>query len=164
MRRQEEAEERTIDLISQTKRSIGLKLAVVARLMRNDFDRRVSEISLTRSKWTVIAVVARRPGASQRVIAEVLEMSEASAGRLVDRLCQEGLLERRPCEDDRRAFSIHLTPAATPVLEKLGEIAQLSEERVFHGLTGDQLTVLRETLDILAANLGATGEDPNPQK
>ncbi len=147
--------ELTIDAISQSKRDIGLRLSVVARLLRNDFDRRAAETSLTRSKWTVIAVVARRPGVSQRVIAETLEMSEASAGRLVDRLCNEGLLERRPKPEDRRAFSIYLTDAATPVLEKLSELARLAEEQVFRGLSVEQLTNLRDTLDIMAANLNA---------
>jgi MarR family transcriptional regulator, transcriptional regulator for hemolysin len=149
------AGELTIDPDSQLKRDIGMKLSVIARLLRNDFDRRVSEHSLTRSKWTVIAVVARRPGVSQRVIAETLEMSEASAGRIVDRLCNEGLLERRAKQDDRRAFSIHLTPAAKPVLETLSEIAQISEERVFRGLSVEQLTTLRDMLETLAANINA---------
>jgi MarR family transcriptional regulator for hemolysin len=152
--------ELTIDEIGQIKRDIGLKLSVVARLLRNDFDRRVAEIALTRSKWTVIAVVARLPGASQRVIAEVLEMSEASAGRLVDKLCNEGLLERRAREDDRRAFSIHLTPAAQPLLDKLGEIAQIAERQVFQGLGVEQLRQLRDTLDTLAANLNAPWTQP----
>ena len=156
----EVAGEPTIDEIGQIKRDIGLKLSVIARQLRSDFDRRVAEISLTRSKWTVIAVVARLPGASQRVIAEVLEMSEASAGRLVDKLCNEGLLERRPKEDDRRAFSIHLTPAAQPLLDKLGEIARISEEQVFRGLSIEQLTVLRDTLDTLAANINAPWTQP----
>ena len=145
-----------IDEISQIKRDIGLKLSVIARQLRSDFDRRVAEIALTRSKWTVIAVVARRPGASQRVIAEVLEMSEASAGRLVDKLCNEGLLERRSKADDRRAFSIHLTAAAQPLLDKLSQIARVSEDNAFRGLSVEQLQGLRDTLDQLASNLNAT--------
>ena len=77
---------------SDLKRSIGLRLTVLARLLRNRFDREVSSLHVTRAQWTMIAAVARSPGASQRSIAEALEMSEASAGRLIDRLCAEGLL------------------------------------------------------------------------
>ena len=67
------------------------------------FDREVAGLHVTRSQWTMIAVVARSPGATQRTIAEALEMSEASAGRLIDRLCADGLLERHERYDDRRA-------------------------------------------------------------
>jgi DNA-binding MarR family transcriptional regulator len=89
------------------------------------------------------------------VIAEALEMSEVSAGRLVDRLCAEGLLERRPRADDRRAFSIHLTDAATPVLEKLAETARIAEEQVFRGFNAEQLAMMRDMLDKLAGNINA---------
>src|ERR1700712_1435668 len=80
---------------SQTKQEIAVRISVLARLLRSDFDRRLSDMNITRSQWGLIAVVARRPGSTQRSIAEILEMSEASAGRLIDRLCADGLLERR---------------------------------------------------------------------
>lgn len=72
----------------------------------------------------MIAVVATNPGATQRMIADTLEMSEASAGRLVDRLCNEGLLTRRSREDDRRAKAIYISEAAEPLLEKLDDHRQ----------------------------------------
>ena len=77
---------------SDLKRSIVLRMTVLARLLRSRFDRQVSSLNVTRSQWSMIAVVARKPGATQRMIAEMLEMSEASAGRLIDRLCADGLL------------------------------------------------------------------------
>jgi MarR family transcriptional regulator for hemolysin len=86
--------------------------------MRNNFDRVLAEKNITRSQWGLIAVVARRPGATQRTIAEVLEMSEASAGRLIDRLCADGLLERRERDDDRRARAVYITAAAEPLLAR----------------------------------------------
>src|SRR4051794_28758461 len=86
---------------SQLKQQIAIRISVLARLLRSDFDRGLSDMSITRSQWGLIAVVASRPGSSQRMISEVLEMSEASAGRLIDRLCADGLLERRARDDDR---------------------------------------------------------------
>ena len=122
------------------KRDIGLRLNVLARLLRNRFDRQVSNLNVTRSQWTMIVVVARNPGATQRVIAEALEMSEASAGRLIDRLCADGLLERQERYDDRRARAVYLTKAAEPLLEKLGELARDGEQqrvsRLFRGRAG----------------------------
>ena len=60
---------------------------------------RMAELGVTRSQWTLIAVVARRPGLTQRVIAESLEIKEASAGRLIDKLCQDGMLIRQARDD-----------------------------------------------------------------
>lgn len=138
--------------LGDSRRNITLRVTVLARLLRNVFDREVAQFNVTRSQWAMIAVVARRPGATQRVIAEMLEMSEASAGRLIDRLCAEGLLERRERDDDRRARAIYLTPAAEPLLAKLADLARDNEERLFQGFTDDDLQRLEDYIDRLYAN------------
>ena len=110
-------------------------------------------LNVTRSQWSMIAVVARYPGATQRMIAEALEMSEASAGRLIDRLCVDGLLERRDRDDDRRARAVYLTAAAEPLLAKLADIAKDAEERMFSGFSEQELEQLQNFLGRLYANI-----------
>jgi len=142
-----------IEVVSSLKREIGLRFTIMARLMRNNFDRQVAGLNVTRSQWAMTAVVARHPGATQRMIAEALEMSEASAGRLIDRLCADGLLERRDRDDDRRARAVYLTPAAEPLLAKLADIARSTEERMFNGFSNEELEKLQEFADRIYANL-----------
>ena len=122
-------------------------------MLRSKFDRKVTGFNVTRSQWTMIAVVARCPGASQRMIAEALEMSEASAGRLIDRLCADGLLERRERDDDRRARAVYLTDAAQPLLAKLAEIAREGEEEMFKGFSSDDLDRLEDLLSRIYENI-----------
>ena len=138
---------------SQTKQEIAVRISVLARLLRSDFDRRLSDMNITRSQWGLIAVVARRPGSTQRSIAEILEMSEASAGRLIDRLCADGLLERRERDDDRRARAVFVTDAAEPLLAKGAEIGQANVERIFQGLDERQLEELAQSLRVIYDNL-----------
>ena len=126
---------------------------MLARLLRSDFDRRLSETNITRSQWGLIAVVARRPGATQRTIAEILQMSEASAGRLIDRLCAEGLLERRERDDDRRARAVYITDAARPLLARAAEVARENAERVFQGLGPAELAELSRSLGVIYDNV-----------
>lgn len=121
--------------------------------MRNNFDRMVSRLNVTRSQWAMIAVVSRQPGLTQRQIADHLEMSEASAGRLIDRLCAEGLLERRAREDDRRARAVFLSGSAQPLLEKITEVARDGEARVFRDFSEEELQQLRGYLDRIYENL-----------
>ncbi|MEO6093534.1 MAG: MarR family transcriptional regulator [Novosphingobium sp.] len=145
--------ETAIKSSGETKRDLGIRLTVLARLIRGAFDREVAELNVTRSQWAMIVVVARIPGATQRVIAEKLEMSEASAGRLIDRLCADGLLERRERDDDRRARAIYLTEAAEPLLAKLADFARVNEKKLFRGFSPDELDRLGDYLDRLSANL-----------
>ncbi|MGE3690843.1 MAG: MarR family winged helix-turn-helix transcriptional regulator [Novosphingobium sp.] len=138
----------------ELRRDIGLKLTVITRMFRNQFDRMVAAHNITRSQWTMIVVVARQPGATQRSIAEALDMSEASAGRLIDRLCADGLLERRERHDDRRARAVYITQAAEPLLEKLAEVARSGEDRVFKGFSVEELETFKAYLDRLYRNVG----------
>jgi MarR family transcriptional regulator, transcriptional regulator for hemolysin len=143
------------DTSKNRRRSIGLKLSVIARQLRLSFDQSAERSGLTRAKWTLIAAVAGTPGATQRVIAEALEVREITAGRLIDRLCDEGYLKRSENQSDRRAYRVHLAPAAQPVLDKLDEIARIHEACVFAGLDNEDLDRLDASLDAIARNLSA---------
>jgi MarR family transcriptional regulator for hemolysin len=128
-------------------------LTVIARQLRVAFDQSVEQSGLTRAKWTLIAAVARNPGATQRTIAEALEVREITAGRLVDRLCDEGYLRRDENPSDRRAYCLYLTPAAQPVLDKLDELAKIHEAAIFAGFAAEDLERFDALLDGIARNL-----------
>lgn len=132
---------------------IAVRISVLARLIRSDFDRRLSETNITRSQLSLLAVVQRRPGATQRAIAEILDMSEASAGRLIDRLCADGLLDRRERDDDRRARAVYVTDAAQPLLSQAADLARANSERIFDGLSERQLEELQQSLEVIYENL-----------
>ena len=89
---------------------------MVARQLRRTFDQSAERSGLTRAQWHLIAAVARNPGATQRIIAEALEVREITAGRLVDRLCDDGYLRREANPNDRRAYCVYLTSAAQPAV------------------------------------------------
>lgn len=135
------------------KRSLGLKLTVIARLIRKQFDHSTTSIGITRAQWTTISVVAGMPGTTQRGIAAILEVGEATAGRLIDRLCDEGLLERRANAADRRSHLIYLKPAADAVLQQLIVLGEVQERRAFEGLSPDDLNTLDALLDRVSDNL-----------
>lgn len=137
------------------RRSVGVKLTVVSRQLWQDFDQSIDSIGVSRAKWRLIATVASRPGVTQRLIAELLEISEVTAGRLIDRLCADGYLERRENPNDRRAHCIHVTPAAQPVLERLGDVARKHEAETFAGLDDADLDKLEAILDMIARNIAA---------
>jgi MarR family transcriptional regulator for hemolysin len=135
------------------RRSLALKLSVIARQLRMSFDQSVERSGLTRAKWTLIAAVAGNPGATQRVIAQALEVSEITVGRLIDRLCDEGYLKRRENPSDRRAYRVHLAAAAQPVLDKLDEVAKSHEAAMFAGFDSEDLERLDASLEAIARNL-----------
>lgn len=134
-------------------RQIGIKIAVLARQQRQLFDERVEAMGVTRAKYMLIATVARRPGLTQRMIASLLEVTDVTAGRMIDRVSADGLLERRENPNDRRAYCVYLTPAAQPILDQLATAAATYEQDIFAGVTEEELGMLGGLLDRLQANM-----------
>ena len=101
-------------------REFAFTLNDVARLLRTYADHRAAEFGITRAQWAVMARLDRQEGLKQSELAEMLDLQPITLTRLLDRLGDSGLIERRPDPHDRRAKRLFLTPAARPLLERLG--------------------------------------------
>ncbi|EHJ58820.1 MarR family winged helix-turn-helix transcriptional regulator [Novosphingobium pentaromativorans] len=133
--------------------------------MRRSFDQRAREIGVTRPQWQVLSVLSRREGIKQAELAEILEVEPITAGRMIDRMQDAGLVERRADPADRRAWRLFLTPQGQ---NRVGELGPLSEEISDLALTGvsdaDQAQ-LYATLEIIRLNLsGKPAADDNAGK
>jgi MarR family transcriptional regulator for hemolysin len=102
------------------KRELAFVINDVGRLLRTLADQKAAQFGMTRAKWAVLARLERFEGLKQAELAEMLDRQPISLTRLLDGLCGNGLIERRPDANDRRANRLYLTPAARPLLERLG--------------------------------------------
>ncbi len=91
----------------------------LARLVRAYADRQAARYGITRAQWAVLTKVERFEGMNQSELAEQMEMQPITLTRLVDRLCDNGWIERRDDETDRRVNRLYLRKAARPLLAKL---------------------------------------------
>lgn len=105
----------------------------VARLLRLEADKRARSNGMTRAQWVMLIWLERRPGLSQKELAELLEVEPITVARLVDRLEARGMVERRADPADRRIWRLHLLPAAEV---ELGEVARHRAEMVALVSTG----------------------------
>ena len=108
-------------------------LAEVQRLVRAYADKHASRFGITRAQWAVLAKVERFEGLKQSELAEQMEMQPITLTRLVDRLCDNGWIERRGDETDRRVNRLYLCKAARPLL---GKLAGLRSELTATALEG----------------------------
>ena len=83
------------------KRQLIAQLVESSRLLRNYIDTRAKGRGTTRAQWIVLFRLQQQEGLSQVDLAEVLELQPISLVRLLDRLVEHGLLERRPDPRDR---------------------------------------------------------------
>ncbi|MDP1026142.1 MarR family transcriptional regulator [Sphingomonas sp. KR1UV-12] len=127
----------------------------VSRLMRRRFDERARQVGATRQQWRVLLKLARHEGATQGTLAELLEVEPITLCRMVDRLADAGLVERRRDPADRRAWNIFLTERAHPMLDRLRGVADDLFGEVLGGIDAAALAAMKDTLGQLHTNLQA---------
>ena len=104
--------------------------------------------------------ISRREGVSQAEIAALLDIEPISLVRMLDKLCEEGLVERHAHPTDRRVRTLWLTPAARPVLARILEIDQEIRAEAFAGLPPGTRDALIDTLAMVKDNLASEEEVP----
>lgn|SRR5208282_2576303 len=133
-------------------REFAFTINDVARMLRTYADHKARQFGMTRAQWVVLARLDRFEGLKQSELAEMLDLQPISLTRLLDRLCDSGLIERRADPNDRRAKRLFLTPAARPLLEQL---ADLGEDLLATALAG----VGRESVEQMVAQLAIVKEN-----
>lgn len=133
--------------------NIGSMLADVSRLIRRAFDERARGIGVTRPQWQVLTVLNRHEGSNQGALAEYLDMEPITLCRMVDRLQEAELVERRQDPADRRAWLLFLTPKARDLLKDLKPLGVEVIALALDGITQDEKDNLRRSLDRIRQNL-----------
>jgi MarR family transcriptional regulator, transcriptional regulator for hemolysin len=134
-------------------REFGFALHDVARLLRTYSDQRARELNMTRAQWAVLVRLQRFQGVKQSELAEMLDLQPITLARLIDKLCDLGLVERRDDARDRRANRLFLLEKATPTLERLGALGEELMGRALAGLDAVAVAQMTERMNLIKANL-----------
>jgi len=138
-----------------TPREIAVGVVDVARMLKTYADQRARQFGISRAQWTVLVRLQRCEGLKQSELADMLELQPISLTRLLDRLERNGLIERRADPNDRRANRLHLTPAARPLLKRLGALGDGLMETVLQNVGAAAQEQLLRNLNVMKNNLRA---------
>jgi MarR family transcriptional regulator, transcriptional regulator for hemolysin len=123
------------------------------RLLRLYADKQASRYGLTRAQWAVLAKLERTEGLKQTEVADLMELQPITLTRLIDKLCDSGLIERRSDEADRRINRLYLTPAARPLMDKLAELRGEITRMALAGMTNPETHHLVAQLEVVKDNV-----------
>jgi len=132
---------------------LGFLTADVLRLLRADFATRVSDMPLTPALHRLLFNVHRHPGCRQVELAEWLEITPVTVGRMIDRLEKQGLVRRENEPGDRRVLRVFIAPKAGPLLAQINAKAEQTRDRAFRGMSAAQRAALLGALAQLRENL-----------
>jgi MarR family transcriptional regulator, transcriptional regulator for hemolysin len=128
-------------------------LAELQRMTRAYADKEAARFGITRAQWAVLAKLERGEGMKQTEIAEQLEMQPITLTRLIDKLCDNGWIERRGDDNDRRVNRLYLKKAARPLLAKLADLKAELTAVALNGFAPDERERLLAQLESIKENV-----------
>jgi len=134
-------------------REFAFILNDVARLLRTYADYKAAQFGMTRAQWAVLVRLDRFEGLNQSELAEMLDLQPITLTRLLDKLCDSGLIERRPDPNGRRAKRLFLTAAARPLLKQLGVLGAETMAGAMEGVADADVEAMIAKLGIVKDNL-----------
>ena len=128
--------------------ALGLLIYGLSKTWREEMDRRLRPLGLTRVQWQALLWLSRAGGAlSQRELSDLLEIGAPATVALVDRMERDGLAARSAVAGDRRRNAVTLTTKARRTLKTIQATASRLRRDVLHGLSRDEIDTLCALLD-----------------
>jgi MarR family transcriptional regulator for hemolysin len=132
--------------------TLPFEIGETAHALRKAFDRRAVGLGVTRAQWKLLFRLERHPGLRQIELADMLDIEPITLSRIVDRLEEGGLVERLADPADRRAWRLHVTARAQPLIEKLRRVADEMTADVFAGIDPKNIEIARQVLGRVREN------------
>jgi DNA-binding MarR family transcriptional regulator len=129
--------------------------------MLRRISRDLEEAELPPLTWyDVLAALRDAPEGQLRQveIAERVLLSHSGLSRLIDRIEKQGLVERRLCKTDRRAFFVALTDEGRAMLERMWPVYARGIAEDFLPALGSNPCEVRGTLEAIGRQCDAARE------
>ena len=139
----------------QTRMVFGASLAVVSRGYQAAADKAVVHMGLSQAMaWPLVMIGRLGNGIRPGVLADVLAIEGASLVRQLDQLVEAGLVERREDTVDRRAKTLHLTPAGMRARAKIEASLVAMRDLMFSDVSDADLAACLRVFAALDERLG----------
>lgn len=154
----------------------GYTVKELARAWRAEFDRRFRPLGLSDTSWVVIWVLSEHGPMVQRKLADIMGVEGPTLVRLLDRMENDGWVQRQASATDRRFKLVVLTEQARPVYDTMLTVGMAVRDELMRDIPEDELHIahsvmlrLLDKFEALAANAadappscGQAPEQPAP--
>jgi DNA-binding MarR family transcriptional regulator len=132
--------------------TLPFEIGETAHALRKAFDRKAVGLGVTRAQWKVLFRLERQPGLRQIELADMLDVEPITLTRILDRLEEATLVERRADPADRRAWRLYVTAQAQPLIEKLKAVGADLAADAFAGIDPKDIEIARQVLAKVRGN------------
>ena len=136
----------------------GSNLGRLLRLTREELWRKMASeldregLDLNFSQYIVLKNLKNGPAMSS-TLAECAAINAGAMTRVIDKLAEQGIVERQPTPNDRRAWQVSLTTQGNKLTKRLDQCGERTLACAFDGVSAKRLAELEATLEQIVANL-----------
>jgi len=130
----------------------GRLVAQVFAVMRREFDVDLRAQGVSITEWAVLASLHSGDVDTPSEIARYSEIDRSVVTRALDRLTEKALTVRELNPNDRRSFTIRLTPTGKRVARTLLSANMRINEHYLHGLSQREVREFRRVLKHILGN------------
>jgi len=131
----------------------GYLLNDSSRQLRRLFDERMRSLGMTGPQARLLLILGRAEGEQQVFYANQLDVEPITLCRMVDRMEEAGLIERRPDPEDRRVRRIYRTEHAREISSRVSDEVGALLMAAAEGLQEADCEVLQQLLSRVSNRL-----------
>lgn len=128
-------------------------LTDVVRLYARYFEQCMASFKLTLSEYKVLVYLSQNENTTQSQLSKLTDTDLSTLGRIIDRMEQDGLIERHAHANDRRAHRLQLGPRAQATLIKFTRLDDRVRGVVLAGVSIAEQSKFMILLERVHANL-----------
>ncbi|MBI1422390.1 MAG: MarR family transcriptional regulator [Gammaproteobacteria bacterium] len=134
---------------------LGMTIGEVSRSWRAKLDERLRPLGLSQSRWMVLLHLSKRgDGVVQKALAEWLGIEGPTLVRILDRMTEDGWIERRESPTDRRAKTVHLTEQSRAIIQQINKVALKLRSELLTDIPPEDIEVCMRVLQQIKQKAG----------
>jgi len=129
---------------------LGFWLRFVSNHISSRFEKRLAEKAISVTEWVALRALYQSSGVTHAELIESLGMTKGAASKVISRLENKSLAERRLVVDSARGQTLHLTPKGNRLVPELAALADENDAFFFAHLSKAQrLTLMTLMKDLV---------------
>ena len=132
--------------------STGYWVTRLARAMECDFENRLEVHGVSRAACAILSAIAHDGKTTPAALASFIGIDAAAITRHLDRLEEQGLVERERSTTDRRSVNLKLTRKGSRLVPKLAAESRATNAKSLAGLTSAEKQGFQELIRKLLGN------------
>jgi MarR family transcriptional regulator, transcriptional regulator for hemolysin len=140
---------RKLDITNSLAMSIFLAAKSQERLAELEMKK---QLGLTPSQWKIILALNISDGLTQKELADKIYVDGSTLVPILDKMEQNGLIERKADSKDRRINRIFLTSKSESTVDSIILIVLQLRKMIYRGLSENEINSARKILDVMTKN------------